>query len=137
MFNKHKLKSILIIVGFVVFISFFAGYYDLNSITKKWGFMKPGIIQNFRGIRETENELTSTRDAAIIKKDAQLLYTTCGHVEPLNLGDLSSMSLEELKNEFPEGQGWAVRNDNDQIMITKSYNALCSSCENKRHLGLW
>lgn len=67
--------------------------------------------------------------------EAKSLYTLCGHSEPLNLGDLSGLTQEQLKVNFPREQGWEIEDTEKKVVITKKIKALCPMDEKKRHLG--
>ena len=67
--------------------------------------------------------------------EGRTLYTLCSHSEPLNLGNFSGITSEELLKTFPKSQGWIIEDNGDKLLVTKHVNALCPADEIKRHLG--
>jgi len=135
MFFNNGLKHVFITLGIIAVISFFIGYVNFSGIYEKEASLKPDRVIDRKTDSEKRAPLHSPPEKMIRIVEARTLYTLCGHIEPLSLGDLNGMSLEELGKKFPRRQGWVIEEAGSKILITQKLDTLCSDCEGKRHLG--
>lgn len=139
MLFSGQYKYLLITLGIIMVLSFLAGYFGLFDYEDA-AYRKPQIdalqSNEFTGddFQEMEEGEKIEHVQAYREVEANVYYTVCEHVKPLNFED-TFMSEEELKKEFKEDDDWTVKDSGESIILTKKEDSLCPSCEKHRHLG--
>ncbi len=131
MFWKNKYLQHVLFAFFFLFLGFLGGYvifgYQGNNIS-----LKPEAKDT---VNTVERQMEATIGGMERKIEGRVLYTLCGHWEPLNLSSFSKITSEQLLDRFPEEQGWRIEDTGEKLIITKHIKALCPADEEKRHLG--
>ena len=133
MYFRSDLKKIFIIIGAAALMGIAVHFAAVTEIFEKYFIMSKKIEDINTAKNHIAAEGISEKIFDVV--EAQRLYDICGHTEPLNLGSINNVSINELQEKFPAEEGWNIEEEGNRLVLTQRLNTLCGKCERERHLG--
>ncbi|MHB1419064.1 MAG: hypothetical protein ACYCX4_05660 [Bacillota bacterium] len=121
-------RHLIVVFGLISLLSFVTAYKGSYNFLRESA--KPEV---WKSVAQDQAVAPGT------KVFVQNRYTLCNHLLPVELPsdlNLAGMSWEDLKQPFPQNQGWTIEKPaRGTLFLTRQVEGLCPQDNAKRHLG--
>lgn len=133
-----KYKHILLSFLFIMLISFITFYRYMTSLPQENNAIKPKqtiVLTNENQIVQPETKVY-IRERYTICEEHGLNCENESILSGPARANLDNITLEELKQKYPEDAGWEVIWQNNKVVLQQSHQGLCPLHQKRWHLGL-
>lgn len=133
-----KYKHILLSFLFIMLISFITFYRYMTSLPQENNAIKPKqtiVLTNGNQIVQPETKVYIRERYEICEEYALNCDNESIFSGPAR-ANLDNITLEELKQKYPEDAGWEVIWQDNKVVLQQSHQGLCPLHQKRWHLGL-